>query len=390
MQLPTEKLNKITRTGIRKVFDKARNYEKEGRKIIHMEIGRPDFDTPALIKEEAIRSMLAGNVHYTSNLGMDELKEAIARKLLEDNNLQVDPQKEIIITAGAVEGLALAMLGLIDAGDEVLIPNPAFTSYHNQALHGGGVPVAVPLRQENSFQPLLKDLEERVSERTKMLVINTPHNPTGAVYDGDTLAGLAAFARKHDLLVLSDECYEDIIYGREHISIACLPGMKERTVTVNSTSKAFSMTGWRVGFVCSSPEIIDYMLRIHQDLVICACSFAQEGAALAYNKRREIIPPMVASFEKRRNLVIEHLDRIKVLDYVRPEGGFYVFPSIKGLGMGDWQFCDYILDEAGVAVVPGKEFGNYGEGYFRLAYSCSYEDLEEGLTAIGDAIRKIK
>ena len=389
MHLPTNKLKQISRTGIRKVFDKAKAYEGQGRKIIHMEIGRPDFDTPDVIKEEAVRSLRGGNVHYTSNFGIDELKDAIANKLKEDNHLEVDPKKEIIVTAGAVEGLALCMMSLLDVGEEVLILSPAFTSYHNQALHPGGVPVAVPLRLENGFKPLLSDLEARVTQKTKMLVINTPHNPTGAVYDRAVLENLAAFAHKYDLLVLSDECYEDIIYGHEHVSIASLPGMKERTVTINSTSKAFSMTGWRVGFVSASPEIIDYMIRIHQDLVICACAFAQEGAALAYRRRKEIIPPMVASFEKRRNQVIEHLDRMEGIDYVKPEGGFYVFPSIKEFGLGDWEFCDYLMDEAGVAVVPGSSFGSSGEGFIRMAFSCSSEDLEEGLTAVRKAVEKL-
>ena len=389
MRLPTEKIKKIERTGIRKVFDKARNYESQGRRIIHMEIGRPDFDTPLLIKDEAIRSMQAGNVHYTSNFGMDSLKEAIADKLKTDNNILADPQKEIIVTAGAVEGLALAMLALIDTGDEVLIPSPAFSSNENQTIHPGGIPIPVPLWDRNGFVPDLADLEARVTEKTKMLVINTPNNPTGVVYNRRTMEDMAAFAIKHDLMVLSDECYEDIIFDQEHISIASLPGMKERTVTVNSTSKAFSLTGWRVGFVCSPAEVIDYMIRIHQDLVICACSFAQEGAAMGYRNRKAIIPPMVESFRKRRDLVLEHLGKIDVLEFVKPEGGFYVFPSIKKLRMGDWEFCDYILDEAGVAVVPGHTFGKYGEGFFRLAYSCSYEDLDEGLMAMRKAIEKL-
>ena len=354
-----------------------------------MEIGRPDFDTPDEIKEEAVRSLREGNVHYTSNFGIDELKEAIADKLKEDNHLEVEPKKEILVTAGAVEGLALSMMSLLDTGDEVLIPSPAFTSYHNQALHPGGVPVVVPLRLENGFKPLLSDLEARVTQNTKMLVLNTPHNPTGAVYDKTTLEDLAAFARRHDLLVISDECYEDFIYEGEHISIADLPGMKERTVTVNSTSKAFSMTGWRVGFVSASAEIIDYMIRIHQDLVICACSFAQTGAALAYRRRKELISPMVASFKKRRQLVNEQLERMEGMEYMRPEGGFYVFPSIKKFGLGDWEFCDYLLDEAGVAVVPGSSFGSSGEGFIRMAFSCSSQDLEEGFTNMRKAIDKL-
>ncbi len=389
MRLPTEKMKKIQRTGIRKIFDRATAYENEGRKIYHMEIGRPDFDTPDAVKEAAIRSLKAGNVHYTSNYGLESLREAIAGKLVSENKIDADPERELIVTAGAVEALALSTMALLEPEDEVLVPNPCFTSYENQVIHPCGVPVPVPLRAENGFMPALEDLEARLTAKTRMLIINTPHNPTGVVYSRKVMEQLASFAVNNDLLVVSDECYEKIIFDREHVSMASLPGMKERTITVNSGSKTFSMTGWRVGFVHSSAEIIDYMLRVHQDLVICPTAFAQEGAAYAWKNTAALAAPMVEAFKQRRDLVIEHLDQIKNLDYVRPEGGFYVFPSIGKLGLGDWEFCHYLLDEAGVAVVPGLAFGQFGEGCFRLAYSCSMEDLKDGLGAMKKALEKL-
>ncbi len=389
MRLPTEKMKMIQRTGIRKIMAKAKTYEQEGCKIYHMEIGRPDFDTPEAVKEAAISSLKAGNVHYTSNYGLERLRRAIAGHLAAENKIDADPDREILVTAGAVEGLALATMALLDPGDEVLILNPCFTSYENQVVHPGGVPVPVPLWAENGFKPDIKDLEAALSGKTKMLIINTPNNPTGVVYGLEVMTELARFAVKHDLLVVSDECYEKIIFDREHVSMASLPGMKERTITVNSGSKTFSMTGWRVGFVHASEEITDYMLRVHQDLVICPTAFAQEGAAYAWENTESLAAPMVEAFRQRRDLVIERLDQMGNLDYVRPEGGFYVFPSIKKLGLGDWEFCDYMLDEAGVAVVPGHAFGRYGEGYFRLAYSCSMEDLDQGLRAMEKALKKL-
>lgn len=389
MNLPTSRMEKIERTGIRRVFDKAKYYESKGETIIRFELGRPDFDTPEEIKEAAIQSLRDGHVHYTSNYGSDRLKRAIAHKMLEDNQMDVDPQRELIVTTGAVEGLAMVMLALLEEGDEVLILNPSFTSYVNQVRYPGAIPVSVPLRLEEGYQPLLSDLEERVSERTRMIMINTPHNPTGAVFHQKTLEMIASFSKCHDLLVVSDECYEDIVFDCKHISIGSLPGMRERTITINSVSKTFSMTGWRVGFVVASEEIIDYLIRIHQDLVICACSFAQEGAAYAYENRRRFIPPMVSTFRERRDLVIKYLDEMEGVEYVAPEGGFYFFPSMKELGVSDWDFSDYMLDRAKVAVVPGESFGDYGRGHFRLAYTCSLEDLEIGLQAMNKALKSL-
>lgn len=389
MKLPTERMKKIPFIGIREIFEKARSFERQGKSIIHMEIGRPDFDTPAVAKEAAIKALKEGFVHYTSNYGMDELKRAIADKLREENKVEYNPDDEIIVTTGAVEGLALAMFGLLDIGDQVLVPSPCFPAYTNQIKLAGADVVSVPLKIENGFKLDIEELRRKITPKSKMLVINSPQNPTGSVLEKDDLEKIADFAKEHDLFVVSDECYERIIYDAEHISIASLPGMQERTIIVNACSKTYSMTGWRIGFVASTPEIIDSMVRVHQDVTTCACSFAQAGAVEALRHGRSAVEAMVREFRRRRDLVVKYLDQIEGLEYVKPQGAFYVFPSIKNFNMGAEEFCDYILKEAGVALVPGNAFGDYGEDFVRIAYSSSYEKIEEGMQRIKEAIAKI-
>jgi len=340
MKLPTERMKKIPFIGIREIFEKARSFERQGKSIIHMEIGRPDFDTPAVAKEAAIKALKEGFVHYTSNYGMDELKRAIADKLKEENKVEYNPDDEIIVTTGAVEGLALAMFGLLDIGDQVLVPSPCFPAYTNQIKLAGADVVSVPLKIENGFKLDIEDLRRKITPKSKMLVINSPQNPTGSVLEKDDLEKIADFAKEHDLFVVSDECYERIIYDAEHISIASLPGMQERTIIVNACSKTYSMTGWRIGFVASTPEIIDSMVRVHQDVTTCACSFAQAGAVEALRHGRSAVEAMVKEFRRRRDLVVKYLDQIEGLEYVKPQGAFYVFPSIKNFNMGAEEFCD--------------------------------------------------
>lgn len=388
MKVPTERMKKIPFAGIRDIFEKAKKLEEKGRKIIHMEIGRPDFDTPLQIKEKAIESLKNSFVHYTSNYGMDELRKQIARKLTKENNIETS-YEEVIVTPGASMALATAIFGLLDEGDEVLIPSPRYPAYPKQVMMAGGVSVPVQKKIEYDFKLRRQDLEEKVTKKTKMLVINTPNNPTGAVLDYDNLTEIAEFAKENDIIVVTDECYEKIIYNREHISLASLPGMKERTVTINSTSKSFSMTGWRIGFVSASKEIINSIIKVPQNLVICPTSFAQAGAVIAYEKGEELIKEMVDDFKKRKEIVTGYLDQIEGIDYVEPAGALYVFPYIKELGMSSKEICDYLLKEAGVAVAAGNDFGEYGEGYIRIAYTCSKNELKEGMENIKEAVEKI-
>ncbi len=380
MKTPTERMSKVPVIGIRSVFEKAKKLQEEGKRIIHMEIGRPDFDTPQEIKDAANNALQSGMVKYTSNFGTDELREVIANKIVEDTGVEIEAE-EILVTPGAIVALGAATFGLVDMGEEILIPVPSYPAYYKQAIFAGAKPVTVPLREENNFKLSVKDLEERVTDKTKMLIINSPHNPTGVMLDYEDLKDIAQFVKKHDLILVSDECYETIIYEKKHISMINFPEIKDRTIVINSTSKSFAMTGWRVGYVAGNEEFINTMVRIQQDLTICACSFAQAGAAFAY-RNRHLSDSMVEKFKERRKVVFKYLDEIEGIDYVKPSGAFYVFPSIKKLNMSSEQFCDYIIEKTGVALVPGNAFGKYGEGFFRLAYSCSKEDLEEGLEKI--------
>ncbi|MBM3130727.1 MAG: pyridoxal phosphate-dependent aminotransferase [Chloroflexi bacterium] len=383
-------MNAIPFSGIRQIVQQATELEKAGARILHLEIGRPDFDTPQHIKDAATRALDEGQVHYTSNYGIIELREAIAEKLSRENHITVDPATEIIVTVGTNEAVALAMLALINPGDEVLIPDPAWLHYFYCVQLAGGVPVHVPLRAENRFQLDPADLRRALTPRTKMMIVNSPHNPTGAVFTPRLLNELAQVAIAHDLWVLSDEIYEKIIYGdAQHISLASLPGMAQRTITVNGFSKTYSMTGWRLGYVAAPRELTDAMIRVHQYTATSATSFAQFGALAAYRGSQECVRAMVDEFERRRRFLLDALAHIAGFDCVEPQGAFYVFPSIKRLGIDSNALALRLLRQAGVAVVPGSAFGEYGEGYLRLAYSNTYENIVEAVERMARAVREL-
>jgi aspartate/methionine/tyrosine aminotransferase len=377
-------------SGIRKVFEKARKMEKEGHRVINLGIGRPDFDTPAHIKQAAKEALDAGMVHYSSNYGLPELREAIAVKLEQDNGLAYDPGSEIVVTVGANEAVLMAMAGTLNAGDEVIIPDPAWLHYFYCARLVGAVPVAVPLREEMEFKLDPDDVARAITPRTRMLVVTTPHNPTGSVLDKEMLQALADIAEKHDLLVLSDEIYEKIIYdGVKHISFATLPGMRERTLMVNGFSKAYAMDGWRLGYVAAPGELIAVLIRVHQYTTVWATTVIQKGALDAYRGPQDCVAEMVAEFVRRRQYLIPALNEIKGISCVRPRGAFYAFPSIKATGKSSAEIADFLLEEAKVALVPGSAFGQYGEGYLRIAYSNSLENIQEAMQRIKTALGKM-
>ena len=385
-----QRMSHIPPSGIRKVFDEAARLRQEGKSIINFQIGRPDYDTPDHIKGAAKDALDAGFVHYTSNYGIIELREAIAHKLKVENDLEVDPHSELIVTVGANEAVMLAMLALIDPGDEVLIPNPAWAHYYYCIRLAGGIPVNVPLRQENGFQLDPDDVKQRITPRTKMLAVNTPHNPTGTVLNRETLETLAEIADTHDLLVVSDEIYDRFIYtDQNHVSFATLPGMRERTLTVNGFSKTYSMTGWRLGYIAAPSEFVQYMIRIHQYTVTSACAFAQKGGVAALMESQSCVEDMVAEFHRRRNLVVETMAGIPEVNLVSPAGAFYAFPKVR-VSLSDEELSTHLLHEFGVAVVPGSVFGEYGNGHLRFAFSCSYQDVEEGMQRFVRAIQKLR
>lgn len=369
---------------IREIVEEVNRRETRGEKIIHLEIGRPDFDTPSHIKEAAVKALSEGKVHYTSNYGIPELRNAIAEKFKKDNGLIYDPFDEIIVTIGATEGIFLTMMALLDPGDEVIIPSPSFPCYAQCANMIEAVPVLVPLQQENDFEPIIEDFKARITPATKMIVINTPHNPTGAIYSEKTLKQLAQLALENDLIVLSDEIYEKNIYDAyKHFSIASLPGMQERTVTVNGFSKSHCMTGWRLGYLASSKELIGGLIRIHQYSAVCATSFAQHGAVAALKGSQECVETWGREFDRRRLMMLDHLAEMPGLSVFKPRGAFYIFINIEKLGMSSRELTTYLLDEASMAVVP------WGDKYIRISYANSYENLEKAMGNMGLALEKL-
>ncbi|MEW6673283.1 MAG: pyridoxal phosphate-dependent aminotransferase [Thermodesulfobacteriota bacterium] len=384
------RMDQIPFSGIRTIFEEVIRREKAGEKLIHLNIGRPDFDTPAHIKEAAKKALDEGKVHYSSNYGIPELRNALAEKFKKENNLSYDPNKEIIVTVGGNEAVLITMMGLLDPGDEVLIPDPCWLNYFYCVRMAGANPISVPALQEHDFVPQLEDFRSRITSKTRMIVINTPNNPTGAVYDAKILEQLAQLAKEHDLYVLSDEIYEKMVYdGSRHISIGSLPDMKKRTITVNGFSKNYSMTGWRLGSVAADGEVISALVRIHQYATICATSFAQYGAAAALTGPQDEITSMIAEFDRRRTLVYNALKDMPGIDVVKPLGAFYIFPSIRETGKTPDEMTLYLIEKAKIAVVPGSVFGDYGNESIRISYANSYENLEKAMENMHAALKKL-
>jgi aspartate/methionine/tyrosine aminotransferase len=378
-----ERMDDIPFSSIRKVFEQVDRLKAEGRTIYPFYIGRPDFDTPAHIKEAAKRALDSGMVAYTSNYGIPELRQALAAKLDKENKLKVDPEREIIVTVGANEAVLMVMMGLLNPGDEVLIPDPMWLHYFYCAKMAGARVVSVPLREADGFQLDPAEIEKRITPRTRMLVINSPHNPTGVVYTRETLQAVADIAERHGLLVLSDEIYEKIIYdGAEHISLATFPNIANQTITVNGFSKSYAMTGWRLGYVVAKPEIIGVLVRVHQYTTVCATSFAQAGAVAALTGPQDSIGYMVGQFDQRRRAIVEAFKDIGGASLVTPKGAFYAFPNLSKLDPSSEAVANLLLNQTGVAVVPGSAFGECGEGHVRISYSCSLQNVQDGMSAL--------
>lgn len=379
------KFNKVGPSGIRKINEKTLEMERAGKKIYHFEVGRPDFDTPKIIKDATIKSIEHGDVFYTSNYGIMPLREAVAEKLRNENNLDYTA-KEVLITAGATESIYDSYSLILEEDDEILLPNPCWPNYVNAAHIMGAVPVRYSLAEENDFQIDFDELEGLVTEKTKAIVIINPSNPIGSMFTLETLEKLADFAKKKDILVISDEIYEKIIYGnKKHISIASLDGMKERTITINGFSKTYSMTGFRLAYIAAPEEFIRVLNIIHQHNTSCATSFVQHGGITALKEGGDASEEMVKEYKRRRDYIVEKVNSIEGLSLNAPDGAFYAFINIKGLGVSSEEFCNYLLDEECVAIVPGTVFGSAGEGFVRFSYASSYEDIVEGLNRMEKA-----
>lgn len=388
VKFPNSRMSSIKMTGgIREILGRADQLEAEGRSVIHMEIGRPDFNSPECAREAAKRALDAGDVHYTNMAGTAELRKAIAEKYVTEQGLKVDPEKNVVVTIGAIEAVTASLLTMLEPGDEVILPTPYFPAYADEIAIAGGVLKPVPTAMGKGFRLSVDDVRAAVGPKSKVLLINSPNNPSGAVLTRSDLEQIAELAIEKDLWVISDECYEKFLYEGEHVSIASLPGMAERTITVSSASKTWSMTGWRVGWLICPDAMKPYVNKCHQNLTTCATSFAQAGIVSAFKYAATDVNVMITEYKRRRDMVMKWLCKINGFEAVTPSGAFYVFPNIAALGMDGFKFCSWLLESAGVSTVPGEVFGM--PGHIRMAYCRSYDYIEEGMKRIKKAIESL-
>jgi len=362
-------------SGIRKFFDIAATMKD----VISLGVGEPDFTTPRPILEAGVHSLRAGETHYTSNAGKLALRQAIADHLMKRYGVQYDPVQEILITVGVSEALYLVMNALLDPGDEVIIPTPCFVSYQAEVLLAGGVPVEIPSRPENDFQLDPEQIRSAITARTKIIFIGYPNNPTGAVASREVLLEVAKIAEEHNLLIISDEIYDRLVYHHEHV---CVPALDDdtrlRTILLGGFSKDYAMTGWRIGYACGPSDIIKGMTRIHQYTIMSAPTTAQDAAIKALTSGEKFVQEMVVEYDRRRRLIVDGFNKLGLTTF-EPHGAFYAFPNISASGMNDETFAGTLLREERVAVVPGNAFGPGGEGFVRCCYATAYEQIEEAL-----------
>lgn len=374
----------IQPSGIRKFFDIVSEMED----AISLGVGEPDFDTPWHIRDEGIYSLERGKTFYTSNAGLKELREEITNYLYRKLGVNYDPLKEVLVTVGGSEGIDLAIRAMIDPGDEVLVPEPSYVSYVPCVKLAYGVPVVIELKEENQFRLTKEELLEKITDKTKILVLPFPNNPTGAIMSREDLEDIAQVCIEKDIFVLSDEIYSELTYGREHVSIVQIPGMKERTVLINGFSKAFAMTGWRLGYATAPAVIMKQMTKIHQFAIMCAPTNSQYAAVEALRNGDRDVQEMRESYDRRRRYLMHAFNEMG-LECFEPFGAFYMFPSIKKFGMTSEEFANRLLQEEKVAVVPGTAFGECGEGFLRISYAYSIENLKVALERMGNFIKRL-
>ena len=378
---------RMSRLGTETAFEvlaKARALEAKGRDIVHLEIGEPDFDTPPSVVAAGVAALERGETHYTQSAGVIELREAIALYLKERRGLRVDPG-QVIVTPGAKPIMFYALLALLDEGDEAIYPDPGFPIYSSMIDFSGARGVPLALREENGFQPDLDELRRLVTPRTKVLVLNSPNNPTGGVLSREAIREIAAVARERDLWVLTDEIYGELVYEGEHHSIALEEGMAERTILLDGFSKTFAMTGWRLGYGVFPRMLVEPVTKLVTNSVSCTATFVQRAGTAALSSRPPEVDQMIAEFRRRRDAVVKGLNAVPGITCRAPQGAFYVFPNIRGLGLSSSaEVADRLLNEAGVATLAGTCFGAAGEGYLRLSYANSLANLDKAVTRIGE------
>ena len=371
-------------SGIRKFFDILADMPD----VISLGIGEPDFVTPRPILEAGIQSLNDGMTQYTSNSGTVELRQALSKHLDAIYQVTYDPMTEMVITVGVSEALYLALTATLDPGDEVIIPTPCFVSYQAEVTLAGGVPIEIPSHMKDDFQPDVEAIKAAITPKTKVIFIGYPNNPTGAVASKEILEEIAKIAEEYDLLVISDEIYDQLVYGVDHVCFSKIPGMKERTILLGGFSKNYAMTGWRVGYVCAPKAILDGMLRVHQYTIMSAPTMSQAAALKALEIGQEHVEVMRTEYDRRRRLIVDGFNRMG-LETFEPRGAFYAFPKISSTGLDGDTFATRLLKEHGVAMVPGEAFGPGGEGFMRCSYATSYEEIAEALERIETFIGKL-
>ncbi len=382
---------RMSRLGTETAFEvlaRAKALEAQGREIIHLEIGEPDFDTPAHIKAAAVRALEEGYTHYTPAAGIPALREAIAEYVRCTRGIPVGPE-QVVVVPGGKPIMFFAILALVEEGDEVIYPNPGFPIYESMIRFVGGRPVPLRLRMENEFRVDVEELARLITPRTRMLILNSPANPTGGVLTREDLAAIAELCLRHDLVVLSDEIYSRILYEGEHVSIASFPGMAERTIILDGFSKTYAMTGWRLGYGVMPEPLAEAVTRLMINSNSCTAAFTQMAGIAALTGPQDEVERMVAAFRERREVIVEGLNRLPGFRCLKPKGAFYAFPNIEGTGMSSRELATYLLEEAGVAVLSGTAFGEYGEGFLRLSFANSIENIQKALERIEKALRRL-
>jgi aspartate aminotransferase len=371
------------------VLAKAKALEKQGRDIVHLEIGEPDFDTPSNIKEAAIKAMKAGYTHYVPAAGILELRQAIAEYLSKSRSISVDPD-DVVVTPGAKPIIFFSILALAEPGDEVMYPNPGFPIYESMINFVGAKPVPMPLKEENDFRFDNDDTAAKVTEKTKMIILNSPENPTGGVLNKANLEVVADKVKnRDDVFILSDEVYSQMPYEGKHQSIASLPGMKEKTILLDGFSKTYAMTGWRMGYAAMRKDLAQKITQLMINSNSCTCAFTQMAGIEALRGPQTESKRMVEEFRRRRDIIVPGLNKIKGITCKKPQGAFYVFPNVKSFKMESKKFADHILQKAGVAALSGTSFGAYGEGYVRLSFANSVENIQKALKRIEETVKEL-
>jgi len=384
-----ERMGRLGTEAAFEVLAKAKSLEREGREIIHLEIGEPDFDTPENVKEAAIKALKEGYTHYVPAAGILELREAIAEYISESRGVEVKPE-EVVVTPGAKPIIFFSILACVDPGEEVMYPNPGFPIYRSIIEFVEGKPIPIPLREERDFRIDPNDIAERLTDKTKMIILNSPHNPTGGMLEREDLEVIADAVRgREDVIVLSDEVYCKIVYEGEHESIASIPGMKDKTIILDGFSKTYAMTGWRMGYGVMREDLAEKITRLMVNSNSCVCAFIQMAGIEALKGPQDAVSRMVSEFKRRREVIFSGLNRISGISCKKPRGAFYVFPNVKELGVGCEELSDFLLTKAGVAVLPGTSFGEYGEGYIRLSYANSVENLKKAIERMSEALEAL-